>query len=98
MPVTSIRIDEEDLKHLDELARARSLDRTSLIKQAIKLGVKDILLDDALMAYNRGQYSAWLAASKAGISLWEFLDELSKRNMKFMTDEKELERALRELI
>lgn len=97
MPVTSIRLNKDDLRYLDEIAAKQSVDRTTLIKRAIKLGVQDILLEDALQKYQRGLCSAWKAAREAQISLWEFLDELRKRDIGFHVDEIELRNALKEL-
>lgn len=97
MPVTSIRLDKDDLRYLDEIAAKQAIDRTTLIKRAIKLGVQDILLEDALHRYQKGLCSAWKAASEAQISLWEFLDELKRRDIGFRVDEIELRNALKEL-
>lgn len=97
MPVTTIRLDEDDLENLDEIAQKHSLDRTNLIKRAIKLGVHEILLEEALAGYQKGLISAWESAKEAQISLWEFLDELKKRDIGFKVDEIELKNALREL-
>lgn len=96
MPVTSIRLDKDDLKYLDEIAAKQSIDRTALIKRAIKLGVHDILLADALQRYQDGNCSAWEAAREAEMSLWEFLEELRKREIGFKADEKTLAKALKE--
>ncbi|UCF08176.1 MAG: UPF0175 family protein [Thermoplasmata archaeon] len=90
-------MDKDDLRYLDEIATRKSVDRTTLIKRAIKLGVQDILLEDALQRYQRGLCSAWKAAGEAQISLWEFLDELRKRDIGFRADEIELRNALKEL-
>lgn len=97
MPVTTIRLDEDDLRYLDDIAEGQKLDRTSLIKKAIKLGVSDILLDNALEKYKKGTCSAWECARQARVSLWEFLEELRKREIYLRTDEIELENALKEL-
>jgi len=97
MPVTTIRLDDEDLKYLEEVADRQSMDRTSLIKKAIKLGVHDILLEDALLKYQKGLGSAWECAREAHATLWEFLEELRKRDIYFRTDEIELAKALKEL-
>lgn len=97
MPVTTIRLDDDDLKFLEEIAERQSLDRTTLIKRAIKLGVRDILLDNALERYQKGLCSAWEGAREAQLSLWEFLEELRKRDIGFKVDEIELGKALKEL-
>ena len=97
MPVTTIRLDEDDLKYLDEIAERQSLDRTHLIKKAIKLGVHDILVDSALQRYQQGLCSVWEGARWAQISLWEFLEELRRKDIGFKTDEIQLAQALKEL-
>jgi len=96
MPVTSIRMNDEELKRLDDMAKRKSLDRTHLIKKAIELGVRDMLIEDALEQYQRGGKSAWACAEEAGITLWEFLEILTQREIFFKTDEEELSRSLRE--
>ncbi|UCE75488.1 MAG: UPF0175 family protein [Methanomassiliicoccales archaeon] len=97
MPVTTIRLDEDDLKTLEKIAAKHELDRTNLIKKAIKLGVHEILLKEALERYQDGLCSAWESAREAQISLWEFLEQLRKRDIGFKVDEIELKNALREL-
>ena len=97
MPVTTIRLDDDDLKYLDEIAEKHDLDRTNLIKKAIKLGVHEILFEEALQRYQKDLCSAWEAAEEAQISLWEFIEELKKRDIGFKVDEIELRNALREL-
>ncbi len=97
MPVTTIRLDEDDLKYLDAIAEKNDLDRTNLIKKAIKLGVHEILFEEALHRYQKDLCSAWEAAEEAQISLWEFIEELKKRDIGFKVDEIELRNALREL-
>lgn len=96
MPVTSVRIDKKEIEYLNELAEKYKMDRSSLIKKAIKIGIRDILLDDAINRYQKGMCSAWSAASEAKVTLWEFLSELHQRGILFRTDEAELEKALKE--
>jgi len=97
MPVTTVRLDKDVLNDLDEMARSHFIDRSSLIRKAIKLGIKDILLEEAIGRYQRGEHSAWECARDAKITLWELLDDLQRRGIFFKTDEVELENALREL-
>ena len=97
MPVTTIRLDKEELKYLDELAKKHALDRTNLIKKAISIGVHEILIEEAMVRYQKGLCSAWECAREAKITLWEFIEILKTRGMYFRTDEIELENALKEL-
>lgn len=96
MPVTSVRLDKDDLDWLDEIADRENLDRSTLIKKAIHKGVREILLEESLRLYQGGKCSAWAAAEDAHITLWEFLEELRRRDLHFYTDEDELEKSLEE--
>ena len=53
-------------------------------------------LDQAIQRYQEGSYSAWKCASDAQVSLWEFLEELKKRGIEFISDEDELNSQLLE--
>ncbi len=56
-----------------------------------------MLLSRAIARFQRGECSAWRAASDAGVGLWEFLEELQRRGLQFRTDEQHLESLIREL-
>jgi len=94
--VTTVRLNPDLLKALNELARKKKTDRSTVMKQAIELGVREIRFADALKRYQEGRISAWRAAREAGVSLWEFIQELKKRGTFFKTDEAEMERMLEE--
>ncbi len=67
------------------------------MRRAIEKGLKDMILDQAVDRYQRGQCSAARAAQDVGLSLWEFLDILQLRRIPFRTDEEHLETLLGEL-
>lgn len=96
MGVTTVRLNSSLLEALNELARKKKTDRSTVMKQAIELGVREIRFEDALKRYQEGRISAWRAAREARVSLWEFIQELKKRGMFFKTDEAEMERMLEE--
>ncbi|HIH15826.1 MAG TPA: hypothetical protein HA252_00270 [Candidatus Diapherotrites archaeon] len=41
--------------------------------------VEKSFLADALKAYENGQLTLWRAAKKAGLSLWEMMDECQRK-------------------
>ncbi len=97
MPVTTLRLSDEELRRIDRVAEQQGVDRAVLLRRAISEGVREILLSDAIARYQRGECSAWRAASDAGVGLWEFLDELQRRGVPFRTDERHLEGLIEEL-
>lgn len=97
MPVTTLRLSDEELRRLDRIAKEEGLDRATLLRQAISGGLREMLLSRAVTRFQRGECSAWRAASDAGVGLWEFLEELQRRGLEFRTDEQHLESLIREL-
>lgn len=94
--VTTIRIPADDLERLDVAAKRLHVDRSTLILRALDSGVKDVLIEDGCQRYQKGELTAAAAAQEAGVNLWQFLDEMKKRNVPFRTDEDLLERQLEE--
>ena len=95
--MTTLRLSDEELRRIDRVARQQGVDRAVLLRRAISGGLREILLSDAIGRYQRGECSAWRAASDAGVGLWEFLDELRQRGVPFRTDESHLDGLIEEL-
>ncbi len=96
--VTTVRLPAEDLDRLTEVSKRLKVERSSLIRQALDVGVREVLIEDAVRQYQREEASAWAAARGAGLSLWQFLDELKARHVPFRTDEELLRSQVEELL
>ena len=92
--VTTLRLDRETLRLLDRMARALHTDRSTLLRRAVHRGARAELLDKAISKYVQGHLSAGAAKGWAGVSYTEFLDELKKRDLPYLTDEEGMERKL----
>ena len=90
MTATSVRLPEDVLAGLDELARRIHADRSVVIRQAVDKGLRILQVDEAIDAYQQGRLTAWAAARQAKTTLWEFLDELGRRGLGLRTDEEHL--------
>jgi hypothetical protein len=55
-------------------------------------------LMEALRTYQRGEASAMWCAHAAGLSFWEFLDEMKAHDVPFVTDEDLLREQIDELM
>lgn len=95
--VTAVRIPPDDLKRLSEIAERLKVDRSTLIRRALDAGVREVVIDDAVARYQKGEVSAWFAARSAGVNLWDFLDEMKARGVPFRTDEDLLASQLEDL-
>jgi predicted HTH domain antitoxin len=94
MAVTTVRLSEEALEELDALAESEDADRTTVLKKALAIGVREMKIDKAVAKYQKGLVSAWRAAQEAGVNLWEFMDVLKKRGVGIATSEEDLEQML----
>ncbi|MEA3254278.1 MAG: UPF0175 family protein [Candidatus Altiarchaeota archaeon] len=76
MPVTiTTRVEDSLVKEIDRIARERSIDRSTIIRQLLVRGTKEWELEKVLERYERGEITLWQAADTLGISLWEMIRE-----------------------
>jgi len=88
--VTTVRFDEKLLKKADELAEIEQVDRSTILRKAVALGLRELLLQHALDVYRQGLVSAWKAAELADVPLWRFIDILKENGIGFKTSEDDL--------
>ena len=94
MKVLTLRIPEDVLEKINEIARRERKDRSEVIRELLKIGLRDKLIEDALKAYKERKVSMWKAATIAGLSLWEFVEILKDRNIEIQYSIRELEEDL----
>jgi len=97
MGATSVRLPDDLLRELDRAATRERTDRAVIIRKALERGIHSLALDAAVEAYQMGRVTAWAAADQAEVTLWEFLDELKRRDLWFRTDEDALRDAIEAL-
>ncbi|MBD3255484.1 MAG: hypothetical protein GF383_10345 [Candidatus Lokiarchaeota archaeon] len=84
----------DDLKEeIDKLREIHKEDQSSYIRKLLWKSIAQEKLDYALNEYLKDKVSLGRAAELAGISIWEMLDELKKRNitLRYKLSEAELE-------
>jgi len=91
----STRISKEILKKLEYFEKRERMDRSTLLRKLISLGLKEYATEIALNSYNRGEITAWKAAELAGVSLYEFIDLLKVRKIPAQYTLADLEEDLR---
>ncbi len=84
--VTTVRLDRETLSKLDEMAHRLHVDRATLLRRAVTIGSREVVVEEAVLRYARGEVSAGAAAELGGISYWDFLAELQRRGIPYRTD------------
>jgi len=82
VPVTvTTRVEEELARIIDSIAKREGMDRSTVISRFLLKAVKDWLIDRSLGEYEEGKLTLWQAAEKCGLSLWEMVGEVKKREI-----------------
>lgn len=82
MPVTvTTRVEDDLAKAIDEVAKREGMDRSTVIRRFLSNAVRDWLIERSLKDYEEGKLTLWQAAAKCGLSLWEMIDEVRKREV-----------------
>ncbi len=69
----SVRLPRDEAEQLQELAAQVGLERSTLLKQALRRGSAQVLFDYACEAYRHGEVTLSRAGELAGIGIREFL-------------------------
>jgi predicted HTH domain antitoxin len=77
----SFVIPEELKKEIDNLKKLYKEEQSSLIRRLLWRSINEEKTDFAIKEYLNEKISMGKAAEIAGISIWEILDELKKRNI-----------------
>jgi predicted HTH domain antitoxin len=94
----SIIIPADMKKEIDEI-KSRSLeDQSSLVRRLLRKSIAEEKLDIAIKDYVDDKISLGTAATFAGVSIWEIIDELKRRNIglkyKIVDAQEEIEQVL----
>jgi predicted HTH domain antitoxin len=82
MPVTvTTRVDEELVKIIDRIAKEEGMDRSTVIRRFLLRAVKEWMIEKSLKEYEQGKLTLWQAAERCGLSLWEMINEVKKREV-----------------
>ena len=68
--VVALRMDDDILHRIDQL-REKSTDRSTMIRELVERGYKDIIREKAVQLYREGKITFSEAAHRAELTLWE---------------------------
>lgn len=94
MKTSSFRLDESEDAEIEALAKRLKTDRSSVARQAIGVGIRELKRREALEMVRRLEWSVWRAASYCGVSYRAFLRLLRFENVPFPLTAEELRREL----
>jgi len=97
MKVTTIRVREDTVAEVAKLATELGMDNSSLLREALSIGLRELRTRLALDEYTRGRASLGKAGEIAGIGYRNFFVEAKKRGIQIRYGEERFEEELEEL-
>ena len=96
MPVTiTTRIEDKLAKVIDEVAKREGMDRSTVIRRFLLKAVKEWVIEKSLEDYEQSKATLWQAATRCGLSLWEMISEVKKREIRVPYTLEELRQDLK---
>jgi predicted HTH domain antitoxin len=83
MESVQIRIDEKNMKNLNELAQMLSSSRSEVIRRIIEGGIKELRMKIAMEKYIDEEYSLCRAAEFSNVSIQQMARYLTQRGIPF---------------
>jgi len=93
----SARIPRSQLREVERLALTRGLDKSSVVRALLDVGIRETKLKEALDLVREQKISVWRAARMAGTDYRTMLAALRTHNVPFPLSARELKRELDEL-
>ncbi|MEI6219061.1 MAG: UPF0175 family protein [bacterium] len=90
----SVRVPKAEADRWGQLARDAGIDRSTLLKQALRTGCASALFDRACTAYRSGEVTLARAAELAGVTLREMLLRLPQTGLELHYGVRDLEKDL----
>jgi ribonuclease P protein component len=92
--VIALRIGIELLKEIDKISKKLSADRSSVVRDLVKRGLKEMLKENSAEMYKEDKVTMSEAAHSAGFTLWEFEKYLVEKGYKSEYSIEDLEKEL----
>jgi predicted HTH domain antitoxin len=77
----SLRLPESEVSRLESTAQAMGVDRSTLLRWAVRRGASALLLERACDAYRRGEVTLSRAAEIAGLSVRDMILRLRDQDV-----------------
>lgn len=79
--IVAVRMDTEFLGKIDFLSQEEAVDRSTMIRELVRLGYQEKLKEIAAELYKLGRITFSEAAFRAGLTLWEMQHYLADKGI-----------------
>lgn len=81
MPKIVTALTDKMIKELDEFMKIYDVDRSTAIRKLLEKSLDEWKIERSISEYMNGTVSLMKASEIAGLSIWELIDELQKRDV-----------------
>jgi len=92
--IVTAQLQDEIVKELEEFMKVHGIDRSTAIRKLLEKSLDQWKIERGISEYMKGSTSLMKASEIAGLSLWEFIDELQKRDVTIKVSLDALEESL----
>lgn len=78
--IVTAQLTDEMVREVEEFMRAYGIDSSTAIRKLLEKSLDQWKIERAVSKYMEGTISLMKASEVAGLSLWEFIDELQRRD------------------
>lgn len=93
----SSRVEKEILQEIEKISKKRGVDRSVIIREMLKEGIKEFKLKEALELLRERKITIWRAAKMAEVTYREILDSLKQHNISFPVTTEEIKCEIKEI-
>jgi predicted HTH domain antitoxin len=79
--IVTAQLSDKMVKEVEEFMSTHGIDRSTAIRKLLEKSLDQWKIERAVSKYMAGTISLMKASEIAGLSLWEFIDELQKRDI-----------------
>lgn len=97
MKTSSFRLEENQEKEIENLAKRLKIDKSSAARKVIEIGLRETKKNESLEKVRKREWTIWKAASYCEESYRSFLELLRVNNIPFPLSVSELENELNEI-
>ena len=88
--LVSFRLPADLQRELEIISREEDKDKSEIVRELIRLGIKERKIEKAVKLYKEGKVSASRAAEIADVSLWKMIEIFAERKIEAQYGLKEL--------
>ena len=93
----SLTLPNEILEKSEEIAKERMEDRSTVIRELLRIGIKQHMMNQAVILYSEGKINLGKASETAGVSLWKFLDILKDRKVPLKYSQDDIKNEIKKI-